>query len=366
MDEGLLASNLEILGHVQEESGAKIILALKGFAMWSCFPLLRNVLHGTTASSMNEAILGRDEFGREVHVYCVAYREDELRTYASFARHITLNSLSQLRQMKAVMEDMKHKVSFGLRINPEYSEVQTPLYNPCRPGSRFGVHASEFLGEDLSIIEGLHFHTLCEQGADTLERTLVHVEEKFGKWLHQMKWLNLGGGHHITRADYDRDLLIRLVKYVRSTYDIDIYLEPGEAVALDSGFLVSTVLDVINSGDHTLVILDTSATAHMPDVLEMPYRPEILGSDKPGEKAWTATLGGLSCLAGDVIGDWSFEKPLRVGDQLVFTDMAHYSMVKTTMFNGVQHPAICLARADGRGARVVREFVYEDLRNRLS
>ena len=359
-----LRANGRILREVQSASGGKIILALKGFSMHPSFPGLRPFLAGTTASSLNEARLGSREFGGEVHVYAVAYTETDFPKYLDLATHISFNSVAQWRHFRE-RALARPGVAYGLRINPEYSEVEVELYNPCIPGSRFGMTAADLEGEDLSGITGLHFHTLCEQGSDTLERTLARVEEKFGALLHQMSWLNMGGGHHITRPDYDRERLVRCIRHMRETYDLEVILEPGEAVALNAGWLVSEVLDVFESQGHHHAILDISATAHMPDVLEMPYRPFILDSGAAGEKAHTYKLGGVSCLAGDRIGDYSFDAPLKRGDRLVFTDMAIYSMVKTTHFNGVAHPAIALWDPENGGLKVTRTFGYREFRDRL-
>lgn len=369
INESLLARNLNILEQVQRESGCKIILALKGFAMWSTFPQISKVLHGTTASSLNEAKLGQEKFGGEVHAYCVAYRDEEMDYLSKNAHHITLNSLTQWQRFQHYNSDPSTTASFGLRINPQYSEVETSIYNPCRKGTRFGITAADLEKAGPSIlegIEGLHFHTMCEQNSDTLERTLKHVETKFGAHLHNMKWLNCGGGHHITRSDYDTARLIRLIKNLRSNYNIEVYLEPGEAVALNTGFLITSVMDRFDSDGHPIAILDASASAHMPDVLEMPYRPEIIGAGLPGEKPHTITLGGTTCLAGDIIGDWSFDNDLKVGDRLIFTDMAHYSMVKTTHFNGVDHPAIARYHPATDEVIIDRRFCYQDYRDRLS
>ena len=369
IDESLLARNLAVLDEVQCRSGAKIILALKGYAMWSTFPQISQVLGGTTASSMNEALLGFEKFGGEVHAYFVAYRDEEIESLRKQCQHITLNSLTQWQHFQHLIHDQETVASFGLRINPEYSEVETEIYNPCCQGTRFGVSAADLHQMSPNILqglEGLHFHTMCEQNADTLARTLEHVEAKFGDFLHQVKWLNCGGGHHITRPDYDTSLLIELIEHLRKTYDIDVYLEPGEAVALNTGYLIASVIDIFDSGGHTIAILDTSATAHMPDVLEMPYRPEIIGGASPGEKKHTYTLGGTTCLAGDVIGQWSFDQPLEIGERIVFTDMAHYSMVKTNHFNGIHHPAIGRYRPQSDAIIIDREFSYDDYRNRLS
>jgi carboxynorspermidine decarboxylase len=363
---GLLDRNLRILQIVQDRTGARIILALKGFAAFSVFPQIRQVLCGTTASSINEARLGLEEFGREVHVYCVAYTPEEIAWLSTVATHITFNSLSQWQQLKTIALGADNVASYGLRINPEYSEIETDLYNPCRPGSRFGMTIGQLQDANLDGIDGLHFHTMCEQNADTLARTLDVVEDKFGGLLHQLRWLNFGGGHHITRPDYDVDLLCRCIQRMQEKYNVHVYLEPGEAIALNTGYLVTSVLDRFRSGDRHLAILDTSATAHMPDVLEMPYRPEILGAGLPGERAHTVNLGGLTCLAGDVIGDYSFDEPPEIGERLVFSDMAHYTMVKNTTFNGVNLPSIAVYDPKAGTIRVVRRFGYEDYRNRLS
>lgn len=359
---GLLENNLNILKDLQDRSGGNIILALKGFATHSTFDQISKILKGTTASSINEAKLGIEEFGGEIHVYCVAYKQEEIEWLTDKAHHISFNSLTQWERFK----EIDYKASIGLRINPEYSEVETAIYNPCRVGTRFGITAEMLETADLIGIDGLHFHTMCEQGSDTLERTLEHVEKKFGKYLHQMKWLNMGGGHHITRPDYDTDLLVELIKHMRETYNIEIYMEPGEAVALNTGFLVSTVLDRFQSGGKELAILDTSASAHMPDVLEMPYRPEIIDAAEANEKPHTVTLGGLTCLAGDIIGDYSFDENLKVGDRLIFTDMAHYSMVKNTTFNGVNLPSIVNYDPEKDSIQHVKDFGYESYRDRLS
>ncbi len=363
---GLLENNLWILENAQSRTDAQIILALKGFAMFSVFPQIRRVLHGTSASSVNEARLGREEFGKEVHVCCVAYTKEELSWLSTVATHITVNSLSQWERLRPIARATENRASYGLRINPEYSEVETELYNPCRPGTRFGITAQQLRDADLEGIEGLHFHTMCEQNADTLARTLDRVEQNFGDVLHRVKWLNMGGGHHITRPDYQIDLLCECITRIRDTYDVKVYLEPGEAIALNAGFLVSTVLDRFRSGDTEVAILDTSATAHMPDVLEMPYVPEVIGAGRPGERAHNINLSGLTCLAGDVIGDYSFDEPLNVGDRLVLADMAHYTMVKNTTFNGVNLPSIATYDPDVDQVEVVRKFGYDDYRNRLS
>jgi carboxynorspermidine decarboxylase len=365
IDLALLRANCELLASVQARAGCTIILALKGFATWSAFPIVKQFLRGTTASSVNEARLGRDEFGGEVHVYAPAYRDDEIPQLIELADRITFNSFSQWKRFRSAIESSAKRVSCGIRINPEHSEVKVALYDPCAPCSRLGMTAAHFEGELLDGIEGLHFHTLCELNSDSLERTLDAVELKFGKYARGMKWVNFGGGHHITRHDYDVELLVRLVTSFRERYRVDVVLEPGEAIALNTGVLVASVLDVFNNG-MDIAILDTSAAAHMPDVLEMPYRPQIAGAGLPGEKPHTVRLGGLTCLAGDVIGDYSFDAPLQIGDRVVFLDMAHYTMVKNTTFNGVPLPSIALYDAQTFVTRIVRKFGYEDYKERLS
>jgi carboxynorspermidine decarboxylase len=363
VDEALLQRNLDTLAAVKERTGCKILLALKGFAMWSTFPMLGNVLDGVCASSPWEARLGREEFGKEVHSFAAAYSEADLRDLLTLCDEIDFNSFAQFKKFKPLFQTLETRVKVGLRINPECSTGRTPMYDPCAPKSRLGIPRSRFDGEDLSGISGLHFHTLCEQNADALEITLKAVEEKFGEFLPQMEWVNFGGGHHITRADYNVDLLCKLINAFKAKYGVQVILEPGEAVALNTGVLITTVLDVVEN-DGPIAILDCSCTCHMPDVLEMPYRPGIVGAGEAGEKAHTVRLAGMSCLAGDVIGEYSFDQPLRPGDRLVFEDMAHYTMVKTTMFNGIQHPSIAIQRGDN--IEIVRAFHYADYKNRLS
>ncbi len=368
VDEDRLAANLAVLGAIKGRTGAKILLALKGFAMFSTFPLLREVLDGVCASSPHEARLGREEFGKEVHAFAAAYSESDIQEIAALADHLVFNSFAQrdrfLEPAQAAAAWAGRSIEFELRINPEHSEGAVPIYDPCSSGSRLGIRAGAFAGKNLEGVSGLHFHTLCEQDAAPLARTLAVVEEKFGRYFSGMRRLNFGGGHHITRPGYDVDLLCDCIIRVRETYGLDVYLEPGEAVALNAGVLVSTVLDVVEA-DMPVAILDTSAAAHMPDVLEMPYRPGVIGSGLPGELAWTCRLAGKSCLAGDVIGEYSFAAPLLPGDRLVFLDMAHYSMVKTNTFNGLGLPGIALRRRGG-AVRLVRSFGYEDFKTRLS
>jgi len=364
VDERRIQANLERIRLVIDRTGCKILLALKGFAMWRVFPLVRRCLHGVAASSVWEARLGREEFGGEVHAYAPAYSEADIEELLGLVDHIVFNSFGQLRRFQERLRRAPRPISVGLRVNPEYSETPVELYNPCRRRSRLGIRREAFEGESLEGVEGIHFHTMCEQNADVLERTVRVVEEKFGAFLPALRWINFGGGHHISRPDYDIDLLCRVVERIQRQYEAEVYLEPGEAVALNAGALVASVLDVVEN-EVPIAILDTSATAHMPDVLEMPYRPEVRGAGEPGEKPHTYLLGGLTCLAGDEIGMYSFDKPLKPGDRIVFEDMAHYTMVKNTAFNGVRLPAIVLRRADG-GIEIVRAFGYEDYRDRLS
>ncbi|WP_243372556.1 carboxynorspermidine decarboxylase [Geotalea sp. SG265] len=365
VDLGRLRHNLAILDDVQRRSGAKILLALKAFSMWSVFPIIRETLHGVCASSRWEARLGREEFGREVHSFAAAFKESDVRELLQLSNHLVFNSFNQLERFRPLWEKEQGRVSVGLRVNPEHSEGHTAIYDPCAPNSRLGIPRREFEGRSLEGVEGLHFHTLCEQLFEPLERTVQVFDEKFGRFMAGMKWLNLGGGHHITREGYDIDALVELVKCLKGKYGVEVYLEPGEAIAIGTGILVGEVMDVVKNG-MDIAILDVSATCHMPDVLEMPYRPGITGGFDPGEKRYTYRLGGPSCLAGDVIGDWSFDEPLKPGDRLAFEDMSHYTMVKTTTFNGIQHPAICTWEPETEQLKVVRQFGYPDFKSRLS
>ncbi len=364
VDEAALTRNLEVLAGVRERCGARMLLALKAFAMFDRFGLIRRYLDGACASGLYEARLGREEFRKEVHTFSPAYTEAEFGDILRLSDHVIFNSFAQWRRFKPASGEGGGDCSFGIRINPDHREAQTALYDPCAPKSRLGVRRFDFEGQDLFGLSGLHFHVLCEQNADALERTLAAVEKQFGDLLPGFQWVNFGGGHHITRNDYDRDLLCNLVSRFRKKYEVDVYLEPGEAVALDAGVLVATVQDVVRN-EMDIAILDVSAACHMPDVLEMPYRPEVAGGGPAGETPHTYRLAGPSCLAGDVIGDYSFGRPLRTGDRLLFLDMAHYTMVKTTMFNGVKHPAIAVWDSESGDLRVVRRFSYEDFKSRL-
>ena len=369
VDEGLLRDNLAILAQVKERTGCKILLALKCFAMFSVFPLLRQTLDGVCCSSPYEARLGREEFGREVHSFAAAYSESDIRQLALSCDHLVFNSFAQWERFRVPAEQTAQAagriLEFGLRINPEHSERANPLYDPCAPGSRLGIRRADFHMDKLAGITELHWHNLCEQNADCLERTVAAVERSFGDVLPGMRSVNFGGGHHITREDYDLKLLIAVINRFQERWKTQIYLEPGEAVALNCGYLVTTVLDVVQA-DMPVAIIDGSVPAHMPDVLEVPYRPHVVGSGQPGEKPWTCRIGGLSCLAGDVAGEYSFDAPLVPGDRLVFTDMAIYTMVKTNTFNGVQLPAIVLYQPATDSLSLVRQFGYEDFKSRLS
>ena len=367
IDLGLLRKNLDVLASVQRRTGCKILLALKGFAAWSTFGLCREVLAGAAASSLHEAKLAREYFGKEVHLCAPAYRDDEMEEYLKIVDHIVFNSFTQWRRYRDKVLSAERPIRCGLRVNPMHSEVKTKIYDPCAPGSRLGIVPERFARDQLDGVTGLHFHTLCELNADSLARTLPAVEHHFGDVIKTMDWINFGGGHHITRPDYDVELLCRLINEFKDHYPNlkTIYLEPGEAIALNTGVLVATVLDIVHNA-MDIAILDTSASAHMPDVLEMPYRPSIAGADDPGRKPHTYRLAGPTCLAGDVIGDYSFDRPLTVGDKLIFGDMAHYTMVKNTMFNGINLPDIVLYDPDADDYRIQRHFTYDDFKSRLS
>lgn len=363
IDEAKLINNLEILKSVQDRTGCKVLLAQKAFSMYATYPLISQYLAGTTASGLYEARLGREEFGGEVHVFAPAFKGADLEEILEIADHIVFNSERQLR--KHVDKCRAAGVSVGLRINPECStQGDHALYDPCTAGSRFGVRIDQFSEDLLDLVDGLHFHTLCEQNSDDLKKTLEAVEAKFGPYLHRIKWLNMGGGHHVTREDYDLDLLISSIQHMQETYGLEVYIEPGEAVALNAGYLVTEVLDIVENGIETLV-LDASATCHMPDVLEMPYRPPLRHGFEAGEKAYTYRLSSNTCLTGDIIGDYSFEKPVEIGDKLYFEDMAIYSFVKNNTFNGIGLPSLAIMDKAG-DCRIIKEFGYEDFKGRLS
>ncbi len=367
IDEPKLRANCALLKGVADRTGCRILLAQKAFSAFAEYPLMAEYLNGTTASSLYEAKLGAGEFGKENHIFAPAYRDEEFDEIVRICDHIVFNSFSQYEKYK----DRLKGRSAGIRINPECpTQEGHEIYDPCRPGSRMGVVLEEFEkhADLLEGIDGLHFHTLCEQNSDDLATTLEVVEKRFGTCLKRMKWINFGGGHHITRPGYDISLLEECILRIRRVYGTEVYLEPGEAVALNAGYLLASVMDEVKNGDVTNLILDASAACHMPDVLEMPYRPPLKDAGLPGEKDYTYRLGGNTCLAGDIIGDYSFDKELKSGDRLLFEDMAIYSMVKNNTFNGVGLPAIAVLE-DGDGTdrlRLIRQFGYEDFRMRLS
>ncbi len=368
-DLGALEANLKILADVQQRAGCTILLALKGFAQWSTFALVKQYLAGATSSSVAEARLAREELGGQVHAYAPAYSDGEMRELITLADHIVLNSPSQWRRHRAAIEHARiggKTISCGLRVNHEHREVEVDLYDPAGACSRLGTTRANLTAADLEGLDGLHFHTLCQVNSDALERAIAAFEQKFGEFIPHAKWVNFGGGHHITRPDYDLDRLVRVIREFRARWnDVSVYLEPGEAVALGTGVLVAQVMDTLHNG-MDIAILDTSATAHMPDVLEMPYRPVIIGAGDPGATPHTYRLGGLTCLAGDVIGDYSFPRALVPGDKLVFLDMAHYTMVKTSTFNGVRLPSIATHDPVTKTITIHRRFGYRDYRDRLS
>lgn len=370
VDVGLLRQNLAILAGVKARTGCPILLALKCFSMFRVFPLLAGTLDGVCASSPHEARLGFEEFGREVHTFGAAYSLADMAELCLTSDHILFNSIGQLQRFRPVIAEHTARtgkeIAIGIRINPEHSEGAVPMYDPCAPGSRLGIRRADLQPEHLDGVSGLHWHNLCEQDADCLERTVAAVEERFGDLIGRMSYVNFGGGHHITRPDYDLERLIRVVNTFKEKWGVQVYLEPGEAVALNCGYLVSRVLDLARADDMPTAIIDSSVPAHMPDVLEMPYRPHIIGSGQDGEKAHSYRIGGLSCLAGDVAGVYSFDRPLAVGDPMVFSDMAIYTMVKNNTFNGVGLPAIYLYEPDDDNYQCVRSFGYEDFKNRLS
>ncbi|GBL05548.1 carboxynorspermidine decarboxylase [Glaciecola sp. KUL10] len=361
-DEALLEANLQLMQHVQEEAGVDIILALKGYSMWSTFDLVSQYLKGATASSVWEAKLAKAVKG-EVHAYSPAYKQKDIDELCEIVHHLSFNSLNQFNAYK--VQAKAKGVSIGLRVNPENQEADTPLYDPCSPGSRLGILKEQLAGQDLSDVEGFHVHNLCECDSFATARTLDAIEEKFADYLGELKWLNLGGGHLMTKKGYDIEHLIASLKAFKVKFPhLRIIMEPGSAVAWQAGDLICEVVDIVENQDQIL-ILDISATAHMPDVLEMPYRPMITHSGQPNEKAYTYKIGGNSCLAGDVIEPYSFDAPLNIGDKLVFEDMLHYTMVKTTFFNGVEHPSIGIIRKSGE-FELVKSFTYEEFKARLS
>ena len=366
IEEARLRRNLQLIADVARRADVEIILAFKAFALWKTFPIFREYIRSTTASSLSEARLALEEFGCRAHTYSPAYTDGEFDEILRCSSHLTFNSLSQYERFHARVGG---QASVGLRVNPEYSEVGTALYNPCAPGTRFGVTADKLPEQLPSDIEGFHCHCHCESGADVLERTLVHIEARFARWFPQLKWLNLGGGHLMTRSDYDVDLLINILRGLHARYPwLKIILEPGSAFAWQTGPLVSHVVDVVEDKGIRTAILDVSFTCHMPDCLEMPYTPEVRGAKaslNPSEGGEaTYRLGGNSCLSGDFMGYWQFDHELQVGEEVIFEDMIHYTTVKTNMFNGISHPAIGMLHLDG-SLEILRQFSYDDYRSRM-
>jgi len=364
LEEKKLIQNLELISTVKKKSGAKVLLALKGYALWKSFPLLQPYLDGCCASGLHEAKLADETFSKEVHTYAPAFKEEEIEEIAKISHHLVFNSPAQFHTFALRVKLVNPKLSLGLRINPEYSESPKEIYNPCGIHSRLGTTLENIDESILDLCDGLHFHALCEQDASALENVLKNFEEKFGKYIANMKWINFGGGHHITREGYDIEKLIQLIQTFKTKYAVDVYLEPGEAIGWEAGTLVTTVLDIVNNG-MDIAILDSSAEAHMPDTIIMPYRAEVQGSGKAGEKAHTYRLAGNTCLAGDIMGDYSFDTRLHIGDKIIFEDQMHYTMVKATTFNGIKLPSIAIKKVDGT-VEVIREFEYDDFKNRLS
>jgi len=363
LQEKRLIKNLELLGKIQKTAGIKILCAFKGYAMWSTFPLLRQYLAGATASSLHEAMLCHEEFQRKAHLCAPVYLPEEIDQITSISSHISFNSVSQFERFGAIAKDKNLQIA--LRVNPEYSEISTDIYNPCVPGSRLGITAEDLPEELPAEVSGLHFHSLCEQNADTLARTLEVVEEKFGAYLRQISWLNIGGGHHFTREDYKLDLFIDTIQKFKNRHKLEIIAEPGEAIGWQTGYLLSTVQDIVTSNGIRTAMLDVSFAAHMPDCLEMPYKPRVLGEVKEGKRSMSYRLGGHTCLAGDYMGNFHFEKPLQVGDKLIFDDMIHYTMVKTNTFNGVGLPSIGRVNSNDQ-FHLIQSYGYEDYKSRLS
>ena len=364
LEEEKLQKNLELLSYVKHETGAKILLALKGYALWKSFPLIKPYLDGCCASGLHEAKLADETFSKEVHTYSPAFKEEEIEEIAKISHHLVFNSPTQFHTFAALAKKINPKLSLGLRVNPEYSESPKEIYNPCGLYSRLGTTLENMDETVLEHCDGLHFHALCEQDSSALENVLKNFEEKFGSYIPKMKWINFGGGHHITRKGYDTQRLIQLIKDFKKKYEVEVYLEPGEAVGWETGNLITTVLDIVHNGID-IAILDSSAEAHMPDTIIMPYRADVRDAGEAGEKPHTYRLAGNTCLAGDIMGDYSFDAPLKIGDKVIFEDQMHYTMVKATTFNGVKLPSIAIQRRDGT-VEVVREFGYEDFKHRLS
>ncbi len=364
LEEEKLLKNLNVISEVKKQSGAKVLLALKGYALWKSFPLIKPYLDGCCASGLHEAKLADETFSKEVHTYSPAFKEEEIDEIASISHHLVFNSPAQFRRFASQAKKSNPKLSLGLRVNPEYSESPKEIYNPCGLYSRLGTTVQNMDDAILGECDGLHFHALCEQGSDALENVLKNFEEKFSAYIPKMKWINFGGGHHITREGYDTQKLIGLIRDFKKRYDVEVYLEPGEAIGWQTGPLITTVLDIVHNG-MDIAILDSSAEAHMPDTIIMPYRADVRNSGEAGEKAHTYRLAGNTCLAGDIMGDYSFDAPLKIGDKVIFEDQMHYTMVKATTFNGVKLPSIAIQKLDGT-VEVVRNFGYEDFKQRLS
>ncbi len=364
LDEALLKENLELIEEIKKQTGAKVLLALKGYALWKSFPLLKPYLDGCCASGLHEAKLAFDTFSKEVHTYSPAFKEEELEEIAQISHHLIFNSPAQFKRFAAQAKKTNPDLSLGLRLNPEYSESPKEIYNPCGLNSRLGTTLANFDTSILEQCDGLHFHALCEQDSDALENVLKNFEEKFASYIPQMKWINFGGGHHITRKGYDVEKLISLINNFKEKYNVEVYLEPGEAIGWETGTLITTVLDIVHNGME-IAILDSSAEAHMPDTIIMPYRAQVDGAGTVGEKAYMYRLAGNTCLAGDIMGDYSFDTPLQIGDKIIFEDQMHYTMVKATTFNGIKLPSIAIKRLNGE-LDIVREFGYKDFKERLS
>jgi len=364
LEEEKLIQNLQRLSYIKQQSGAKILLALKGYALWKSFPTIAPYLDGCCASGLHEAKLAQETFHKEVHTYAPAFKEEEFEEIATISQHLVFNSPTQFKYFATKAKKINPSLSLGLRVNPEYSQAPKEIYNPCASYSRLGTTLQNFDSSILTSCEGLHFHALCEQDSDALENVLQHFEKKFQEYIPQMKWINFGGGHHITRKDYDIEKLITLIKKFKAKYHVEVYLEPGEAIAWQTGTLVTTVLDIIHNG-LDIAILDSSAEAHMPDTIIMPYCAEVKNASKAGEKKYTYRLAGNTCLAGDIMGDYSFDQALKIGDKVIFKDQMHYTMVKATTFNGIKLPSIAIKKVEGN-IEIVREFGYEDFKQRLS
>ena len=364
LEESKLIENVKQLHSIKKRSGAKILLALKGYALWQSFESIKPYLDGCCASGLHEAQLAAEMFQKEVHTYAPAFKEEEIHEIATISHHLVFNSPSQYKRFSQKAKESNPSLSLGLRVNPEYSVSPKEIYNPCGIHSRLGTTIENFDESILEGLDGLHFHALCEQDADALEAVLENFEKKFGPYIPQMKWINFGGGHHITRKGYDIEKLCRLIIAFKEKYGVEVYLEPGEAVGWETGTLIATVLDIVHNG-MDIAILDTSAEAHMPDTIIMPYRAEVRDAAKANEKAFTYRLAGNTCLAGDIMGDYSFDTPLQIGDKIIFEDQMHYTMVKATTFNGINLPSIAIQKENGK-IEVIRKFTYEDFRDRLS